>query len=156
MMTAEFLALAAVAGQTVVASASTDAWGATKRGISRLLGRGDPQRAQVAEGRLEATREQLIGAAGQELARVRAEQASVWQTRLADLLEEFPELAEELRVLVEQINPLLPVSAVSASGHGVAAGHDVTITASGGGIAAAVIHGNVTPANPTSPGPATP
>ena len=43
---------------------------------------------------------------------------------------------------------------VVASGHAVAAGRDVNITASGGGTAAAVIHGNVTPPNPTRPGPA--
>jgi hypothetical protein len=36
----------------------------------------------------------------------------------------------------------------------VAAGRDVTITASGGGIAAGVIHGNVAPPNPTQQGPA--
>jgi len=35
-------------------------------------------------------------------------------------------------------------------------GRDVNITASGGGTAAGVIHGNVTPGNPTPPGPALP
>ena len=44
----------------------------------------------------------------------------------------------------------------SAAGHSVAAGRDVNITASGGGTAAGVIHGNVTPGNPTGPGPAQP
>ena len=44
---------------------------------------------------------------------------------------------------------------VAASGYSVAAGRDVNITASGGGMAAGVIHGNVTP-GPTPPGPAQP
>jgi hypothetical protein len=42
---------------------------------------------------------------------------------------------------------------VTASDHSVAAGGNVNITASGGGIAAGVIDGNVTP-GPTPPGPA--
>ena len=42
---------------------------------------------------------------------------------------------------------------VSASGHSAAAGRDLNVTASGGGIAAAVIHGNVAPPDPTRPGP---
>jgi hypothetical protein len=41
-----------------------------------------------------------------------------------------------------------------ASDHAVAAAGDVTITASGGGTAAGVIHGNVAPPGPTPPGPA--
>jgi len=39
---------------------------------------------------------------------------------------------------------------VLAVGGGVAAGRDVTITASGTGIAAAVVHGNVTTGNPVT------
>jgi hypothetical protein len=43
---------------------------------------------------------------------------------------------------------------VTAADHSVAAGRDVKITATGGGIAAGVIHGNVAPPGPTRPGPA--
>jgi hypothetical protein len=43
---------------------------------------------------------------------------------------------------------------VSASDHAAAAGRDMNITASSGGTAAGVIHGNVTPPNPTQQGPA--
>ena len=52
--------------------------------------------------------------------------------------------------------PELPAGAVSAADHSVAAGRDVNITASGGGTAAGVIHGNVAPPGPTPPGPAKP
>ena len=48
----------------------------------------------------------------------------------------------------------LPAGMVSAADHSVAAGRDVNITASGGGTAAGVIHGNVAPPDPTPPGPA--
>jgi hypothetical protein len=59
-----------------------------------------------------------------------------------------------LRAVVEEIAAQLPAGVVSAADHSVAAGRDVNITASGGGVAAAVIHGNVAPPGPTPPGPA--
>ena len=55
------LSLASLAGQTVVTAAVTDAWGTAKRGFARLLGRGDPARTELAERRLEQTRDQLTG-----------------------------------------------------------------------------------------------
>jgi hypothetical protein len=155
-MVAEALALALLASQTVVAAASTDAWDLAKRGFARLLGRGDAERAAAAERRLDGMAEELAGAAPDELGQARAEQERAWQTRLADLLEEHPDAAAELRALVEEVRAQLPAGAVSAAGHGVAAGRDVNITASGGGVAAATIQGGVSLGNPTGPGPAAP
>jgi hypothetical protein len=148
------LSLASLAGQTVVTAAVTDAWGTAKRGFARLLGRGDPSRTELAERRLEQTRDQLTGVPAAELERARAELEATWRTRLLDLLEEHPDAVADLRALVEQIQAEMPAGAVSAAGHGVAAGRDVSITASGGGIAAGTVHGNVAQGNPTSPGPA--
>jgi hypothetical protein len=146
-------ALAMLAAQTVVAAASTDAWGLAKRGVARLLGRGDPERERLAEQRLDQTRDQLQAPPGKELDLARAWQEAAWQARLADLLQEHPDTAENLRVLVDQIRAELPAS-VAAADHSVAAGGDVNITASGGGVAAGSIHGNVSPPGPTLPGPA--
>lgn len=146
--------LASLAGQTVVTVAATDAWGTAKRGVARLLGRGDPARTELAERRLEQTRDQLTGVPAAELERVQARLEATWRTRLLDLLEEHPDTVADLRVLVEQIQAQLPAGAVSAAGHGVAAGRDVNIAASDGGTAAGTVHGNVAPGNPTSPGPA--
>jgi hypothetical protein len=56
----------------------------------------------------------------------------------------------ELRALVQEVAAQLPAGAVSATDHSVAAGRDVKITASGGGIAAGVIHGNVALPDPPS------
>jgi hypothetical protein len=155
VLTEELLALASLAGRTVVASAATDAWAVAKKGIARLLGRGDPQQTELAERRLDQTRDQLAALPAAELTNAQAQLETVWQTRLLDLLEEHPETAAVLQALVEQIKAQLPVGMVSASGHGVAAGRDVNIIGLGGGVAAAAIHGNVTPGNPTGPGPAT-
>jgi hypothetical protein len=153
MLAETLVALAALAGNTVVAAATTDAWEAASRGFARLLGRGDRHRTDVAERRLAETREQLAGAEGQDLEQVRATLAERWAGRLADLLEEHPDAEADLRVLVQQIRATLPAGMVSAAHHAVAAGHDVTISATSGGVAAGVIHGNVTP-DPTRQGSA--
>jgi len=150
----EFVSLASLAARTVVAAAVTDAWGITKRGFARLLGRGDVGQTELAERRLEQAREQLAGVPVADLEQLQAQLEGTWQTRLLDLLEEHPETAADLLALVDQVQAQLPAGAVSATGYGVAAGRDVNITASGGGVAAGTLHGNVTPGNPTTPGPA--
>jgi hypothetical protein len=147
------LALAQWAGQTVAAAATTDAWEAARGRFARLLGRGDARKTEVAERRLTQTREQLT-AAGSNVEQLQEAAAERWAERFSDLLDDDPSLEAELRVLVEEVAAQLPAGAVSATGHSVAAGRDVTITASSGGIAAGVIHGNVAPPDPTFPGPA--
>ena len=153
MLAETLAALAALAGNTVVAAATTDAWEAARRGFARLLGRGDPKHEQLAEQRLAETHEQLAAAQGQDLEQARAALAERWAVRLADLLEEDPGAEAGLRALVQQIQAALPTAAVSAADHAVAAGRDVTISAASGGIAAGVIHGNVAPPGPSRPGP---
>lgn len=147
--------LAQWAGQTVAAAAITDAWESVRGRFARLLGRGDAHRIQVAEQWLAQTRQQLFETArGSGLERTQEVQAERWASRFADLLDEYSGVEDELRALVENVAGLLPVTAVSANSHSVAAGRDVTLTASGGGIAAGAIHGDVTLPNPTGPGPA--
>src|SRR5215831_8486703 len=65
------VALAALAGSTVVTAAVTDAWEGARKGFARLLGRGDPARTRLAEERLAETRDRLAGAAGADLERTR-------------------------------------------------------------------------------------
>jgi hypothetical protein len=148
------IALAGLAGNTVVAAATTDAWEAARRKFAQLLGRGDAKKEELAGKRLEETRQQLERASGQELEKAQADLEKVWQLRLQDLLEEDPGAEAELRALVEEIRAQLPAGVVSAADHSIAAGRDVNISASDGGVAAGVIHGDVTPPGPTRPGPA--
>jgi hypothetical protein len=151
------VALAQFAGQTVAAAAVTDVWEAVRGRFARLLGRGNARKAEVAERWLAQTREQLAAAApGSDLEQVREAAAERWAGRFADLLDENPGIEAELRALVEEVASQLPAGSVSAADHSVAAGRDVNVTASGGGIAAGVIHGNVAPPDPTLPGPAQP
>jgi hypothetical protein len=149
------IALAALAGNTVVAAAATDAWEAARRKFAHLLGRGDPDRTRLAESRLDQTRQQLEDVTGQELERAQAELGRAWQVRLEDLLEEDPGVEADLRAVVEEIRAALPRGVVSAADHAVAAGRDVNISADRGGVAAGVIHGSVGPPNPPGPGPTT-
>ena len=151
---AALIALAALAGNTVVTAAVTDAWESARKGFARLLGRGDPDRTKAIERRLEDTREQLTEATGADLERTRAALEAQWVTRLADLLEDDPGVVADLRTVVQHIQAQLPAGMVSAADHAVAAGRDVNISAASSGVAAGVIHGNVAPPGPTSPGPA--
>ncbi len=146
------IVLAQWAGQTVAAAAVTDVWESARRKFARLFGRGDSKRAEAAERWLAETHDQLIAASGMELESARAAQAQRWEGRFADLLDENPGVEADLRALVEEIAAQLPAGLVSAADHAVAAGRDVNITASGGGTAAGVIHGNVAPPNPTQVG----
>ena len=149
------VALAALAGNTVVTAAVTDAWEGARKGFARLLGRGDPGKAQLAEERLAETHDQLTQATDEDAERTRAALEAQWATRMRDLLEEDPGAEADLRALVEEIQARLPAGMASAADHAVAAGRDVNISADRGGIAAGVIHGNVAPPGPTHPGPAT-
>lgn len=140
--------LAALASNAVVTAAVTDVWEDVRHKIARLFGRGQPD-PQI-ERRLDTTREQLATADPAKLERVRAVQAAQWTTRFGDLLADQPEAEVELRGLVAEIQAIVPVAATD---HAVAAGRDVTVHADRGGVAAGVIHGDVTP-GPTMPGPA--
>lgn len=149
----DLMALAALAGNTVVAAATTDAWEATRRKFAQLLGHGDPNRTQVAEQRLQETHQQLTAATGAKLESVCSALEAQWVTRLADLLAEDPDVEADLRAAVEEIQAQLPAGVVAAADHSFAAGGPVTFTASGNAVAAGVIHGDVTIGNPPRPDP---
>lgn len=153
MLAESLLSLAQLAGLTVVAAAVTDAWETARRGTARLLGRGDSKKEQLAVQRLDEMREQLVALGGSDLEHAKAMMAERWVTRLADLLEEEPDVEAELRALVEEIQNALPGGSASATDHSVAAGRDMKISADHGGVAAGVLHGDVMPPGPTSPGP---
>ncbi len=118
MLAETLMQLAQVAGLTVVAAAVTDGWQAGRRKFARLLGRGDPNKEQLAEQRLEETRARLIGLEGADLERARADLAGQWTTRLADLLEEDPGVEAELRALVEEVQRGLPGGGVCGRSFG--------------------------------------
>src|ERR1035441_3276425 len=111
LMVAEWITeLAARGGATLVSAAATDAWAVARSGIARLFGRGDARREKTTEGRLDDTAIALTqGDPSTREAMLRA-QAAVWATRLSDLLEEHPELKEDLARLTGQVRTQLPAA----------------------------------------------
>jgi hypothetical protein len=126
-----------------MAAAVTGAWGTAKRRFALLLGLSDATRTELAERRLEQAREQLVDVPTVEL--MQAQPSVAWETRPLDLLE-HPAMADELRRPAEQLRVQQPALAVSAGHYGVAAGRDVTRTASRAGVAAGTIQRIVTEA----------
>ncbi|SHI21735.1 hypothetical protein SAMN05444521_5545 [Streptomyces sp. 3214.6] len=149
MLSEILVALAASGGTAVVTAAGTDAWIETRTTVARLLGR-DGQREEVVLQRLDQTAADLARAAvGDDaervLVRMRADQAGSWTTRFRDLLQDLPErerneVASELEALVEHVRRHAPGSGASAGSGGVAANGDVIIDATGGSVAAGVMH----------------
>jgi hypothetical protein len=156
MLTADLLALAQWAGQTVAAAAVFDVWESARHKVARLLGRSDPKRTEAAERWLEETRDQLTAAQGEDVELARTAQAQRWESRFADLLDEDPGVADDLRALVEEIQAQLPASAVD---HSLAAGRDMNISggvkmADRGGVVARDVQGGISTGNPPTPGSA--
>ena len=143
--------LAALAGNTLVTAAVTDAWETARHRFARLFGRGEPD--PVTERRLEATRSQLAAASADGREQMRADMAGQWALRLADLLEEDPELAAELRALVVKTRTQLPAETVAAADQAAAAGRYVNISALQAAVAAVMLPEDVMPPDPTRPGP---
>jgi hypothetical protein len=138
------VALAALAAAALVQAVVTDGWEGVRHKVAAIFGRGQPDPA--IERRLDATRDELAATPPGELQTAQAALAAQWQTRFADLLADHPDAEADLAALVKEIRP-----SVTASDHSVAAGGNVTATAQDGGVAAAVIHGDVQ-AGPTRPG----
>jgi hypothetical protein len=142
--------LAMTAGRTVVSMAATDGWEKFKKALSRILGRGT---GEVAIGRrLEQSREQLIGAPAGGFSAAAAQQATIWQTRVTDRIEERPDIAADLRAFLAEVADKSNLQ-VTQGDRNFVAGGAVHITSSGTGVAAGVINGSVSTANPPRPGP---
>ncbi|MFJ6519272.1 hypothetical protein ACIQJ4_13640 [Streptomyces filamentosus] len=106
--------LARVAGTAVVTLMATDAWERTRDGVVALWRRVSPSRADGVEGELEATRDDILAAreSGDELAE--SELREEWAGRLRRLLRAQPEVAHELRRILDELAPETQESAPSA------------------------------------------
>jgi hypothetical protein len=144
----EWIAGAAAAGGTaLLGAAATDVWATARAGMVKLFGRGGERRAELVAGRLDQDVAEIEAAGPGERDEVRARLLPGWQTRLADLLEEFPDAREELDAWAKRVQAQLPREQVSWVQNNTARDH---------GTVFAVQHGTQTvnqwPA--AAPGPA--
>ncbi|MFI6374985.1 hypothetical protein [Streptomyces sp. NPDC050546] len=101
----EMAELARTAGTTMVTLMATQAWESTREGVLALWQRFQPDRAETVGGELEATREDLLLARESGDTDTEAELTAEWQARLRRLLVARPEVADELRRILAELNP---------------------------------------------------
>ncbi|EFL26113.1 conserved hypothetical protein [Streptomyces himastatinicus ATCC 53653] len=102
--------LARTAGTTMVTLMATSAWESARDGMVGLWRRFQPARADGIAEEYEAGRADLLLAreAGDEDSE--SELAAEWQGRVRRLLLAQPEVADELRRILDELSPALPES----------------------------------------------
>ena len=95
--------LASLAANTVVAASVTDAYDTIRDRVARLFGRGNPDPATAS--RLDNTRADLSDATATAVEQARAVHTAQWQVRFADLVDAYPEAANELAQLARISKP---------------------------------------------------
>ncbi|MGW0698827.1 hypothetical protein ACWD0A_05715 [Streptomyces sp. NPDC002867] len=110
--------LAAAAATALVGAMATDAWQQARTSAVELWRRVHPERVPAVEAELAEVRAEVLEARQSNDPETEGHLASDWQRRLQRLLREDPDLARELRrVLDEELTPLLP-TAEDRSHHG--------------------------------------
>ncbi|MFI1694839.1 hypothetical protein ACH419_02545 [Streptomyces bobili] len=104
-MDAEVAVLAQSAGTTLVALMATDAWHRVRDGITQLWRRTQPERAETVAAELEAGREDVLAAAAAGDQETLEELRVQWQGLVRRLLMARPAAVEELRALLDQLDP---------------------------------------------------
>ncbi|MBT3154262.1 hypothetical protein HTV45_25890 [Streptomyces sp. CHD11] len=104
-MEAEVALLAQSAGTTLVALMATDAWHHVRDGITQLWRRTQPERAETVAAELEAGREDALTAAAADDQETLDELRLQWQGMVRRLLVARPAAVEELRTLLDRLDP---------------------------------------------------
>ncbi|MGV9314380.1 hypothetical protein ACWDR0_19670 [Streptomyces sp. NPDC003691] len=104
-MDAEVALLAQSAGTTLVALMATDAWQHMRDGIVRLWRRARPERADTVAAELEAARDDVLAAVAADDQETLEELRLQWQGSVRRLLVARPDAVEELRKLLDQVDP---------------------------------------------------
>jgi hypothetical protein len=128
------MSVAAAGGSAFVGAATTDTWQGARNGIVRLFGHGGQRRRDAAERWAEQTATVIEQAPENERTAIRDRLAVTWHQRLADLVEEYPELGEELQSWVEQVQAQLPAAQQTWANTFIARGHATQYNAPGGSI----------------------
>jgi hypothetical protein len=127
-------ALAAAGGSALVGAAATDAWQSARDEVLALFGRGGDRRREVAAARLDADAGEIEAAEVGERDEVRARVLPGWQTRLADLLEEYPEARKEMDAWVQKVRGQLPATQQAWVQNIIARDHGQSFGSQGGNV----------------------
>ncbi|WP_369258909.1 hypothetical protein [Streptomyces sp. R35] len=109
--------IALAAGTALVGAMANDAWQGARSAMTELWRRMRPEQADAVDAELAETRAQVLSA--REVGERETEQALTadWQLRLQALLRAHPEVADELRNLLDtRLAPLLSAEEQSAVG----------------------------------------
>jgi hypothetical protein len=114
--------LALLAGDTLVASATSGVWGDARREIAALFGAGSPDWKTLR--RLDATHAELVATAYSSHRRVRIKLASEWSVRFKDLIVEHPGIEVDVAAVVTEIRTKTdePAARPAVSEHAKAVG----------------------------------
>jgi len=101
----EVTLLAQSAGTTLVALMATDAWHRARDGGTRLWRRTQPERAETVAAELEAGRVDVLAAVAAGDQETLDELRLQWQGLVRRLLVARPAAVDELRALLDQLDP---------------------------------------------------
>jgi len=101
----EAASLAQSAGATLVTLMAADAWQRTRDGFTQLWRRMQPERAETVAAELEAGREDVLAAVAAHDQEALDELRLQWQGFVRRLIVARPAAAEELRQLLDELDP---------------------------------------------------
>ncbi|WP_422739685.1 hypothetical protein ACN263_10970 [Micromonospora sp. WMMD729] len=88
----------------------------------------------MAQGWADQTAAEITGASTEQQIEVRQRLALLWQQRLADLVEEYPELGDEVRMWAADLRQQLPATGKDWVNTFIAGGNATQYNAPGGSI----------------------
>ncbi|MEU6146437.1 hypothetical protein ABZ848_39595 [Streptomyces sp. NPDC047081] len=131
---------------TMVGLMVTESWEQAKQRLARLFARSGDD-ATAIDGELDASRATLTAAAGTpDEGDLTSDVTATLRLRLRRLLEQHPEAAEELRLLVEEFAPKLPSGETGGVINSITGGRQYGPVFQGRSFSNLTIHGSGTPA----------
>ncbi|MEV0123590.1 hypothetical protein AB0I16_19010 [Streptomyces sp. NPDC050703] len=121
-MDPEVTSLAQSAGTTLVTLMAADAWQRTRDGFTQLWQRMQPERAETVAAELEAGRADVLAAVAAHDQETLEELRLQWQGLLRRLVVARPAAADELRRLLDELDPG-GSAARQVTQHATASGH---------------------------------
>lgn len=133
-------ALTMTGATSIVAAMATEAWQSTRTGVTRLFRRGAPAQQAAVSARLDGDAE-LVGQAV-DAEGFRQSLVPAWQLQLTALVAEYPDAAEELAALVQQVRDALPADRACQVQQNIARDRGQVFASLGGDV---IVHGSPSP-----------